>query len=177
MRAHQEFKKAVKLREKYPLRSGAYKLREAVGLLIRFEDDIQTLADCREHKRSMVGRCTNGDQAKWLKDLPAKTIPYYLGYYLLPAIKALDADGVPIKNIKQSLPFFKQEITNLLDRCDDASNMIKNRIGYEYEHWDDNESVLIPLLHTSLWLVELALDMLPPPTKKQNSSNLTEVSV
>jgi hypothetical protein len=177
MSSHWQFKKAVKLREKYPLQSGAYKLREAVDMLIRFEDEIQTLAHCREQKRPMVGRCTNGDQAKWLKDLPAKTIPYYLGYYLLPAIKALDGDGVLRQTINEFLPFFEQEITNLLDRCDGAYNMIKNRIGHEYEQWNDNESVLIPLLDTSLWLVELALDMLPPPTIKQNSSNLTEVSV
>jgi len=175
MSARQHFKKSVKLREQHPLSSGEYKLREANSHFERFLEEVNILADCRRKKIPMRGRCTNGDHPKWLKDLPAETIPYYLGYYLLPAINALDKDGVPVSKIKQSLPFFEQIIENLLDRCDDAYNLIKKRIDFEYELWDQDDSVLIPLLDTCFWLVEVALDMLPPP-KKPFCSNLTEVT-
>ena len=173
-KAHEEFNHAIKLREKYPLPFGAYKLREANRMFERFLGEVNILADCRRKKVPVRGVCTYGDHAMWLKGLPSKTIPYYLGYYLLPAINALDGDDVPIQEITRSLPFFSQEINSLLDRCDEAYNLIK-RIGYEYELWDNYDSVLIPILDTSLWLVDIALDMVPP--RKITYSNLTAVTV
>lgn len=167
MQTHQEFTNAINQRTAHPLRFGAYKLREAALQFDRFENELLTLQHCKKNKLPMAGRCTHGDQAKWLKDLPSKTIPYILGYYVLPAIKALDGDSVPASLIQQRLPYFIAEIGDLLTKCDEAYCHIRKCIGFEYELWDEDESLLMPLILDAQHLIGLALEMVPPPPKIQ----------
>ena len=149
------YKQALKQRRQYPLRSGAYKLREAALSLNRYKQEIELLAECLHCKRPLRGLSTYGDHAPWLKKTP-QDIADMLGYIVLPAIQKLNADGVSEPVLSQKLPWFEQEIINIVNECDTTSAVMKCGIKHEYNRWKSGESALLPVIHRAQDLVETA---------------------
>ena len=164
-KAHEEFTHAIKLRKTYPLRSGAYKLKEKRDLIQCIAKEILAYSLRRRDTSRSRQPWENLGQAERLESIVSKIIPYHLGYDLLPAINALGSDKVSIRKINLSLPYFRQEINSLLDECEHVHKRLSHGVGYECELWDNDDSSLIPLLDKAVSLFEEALDMVPPPTK------------
>jgi hypothetical protein len=174
---HRAYSKAVDRRKDCPLSSGAYKLREAKYHLKRNAEEILILSSCQKQGKTLRGLCTYEDHVPWLKNLPI-IIADILGYCVLPAIKKLESDNVPASLIQQRLPYFIAEIEHLLDDCEVAFIELKSGIRYEYKRWKTDDSVLMPLIQDAQYLIDAALEMVPPsPRNTVQSTNLTEVSV
>ena len=154
-----EYQKAISQRQNHPLRNGAYKLREAADRLDRFEREIYLLAKCLRLGAPLRGMATYGDHAPWLKKMP-KQIAYLMGYYVLPAIRKLDADGVSPTVLQQKLPWFESGIRDLLDECETSLRIMKQGIKHEYDRWKNRESALLPLIRDSQALVASAQSLL-----------------
>ena len=156
-----EYQKAITKRQKHPLPSGEYKLREAADRLDRYEQEIHLLAKCLRLGAPLRGMATYGDHAPWLKKMP-KEIADLLGYYVLPAIRKLAADGVSPTVLQQKLPWFDKEISGVVDQCEASLRIMKCGIKYEYDRWKNGDSALLPLIQEAQAIVDAAQNMLPP---------------
>jgi hypothetical protein len=173
---HKAYSEGLNRRKECPLDSGAYKLRDAGWRLKRQAKEILILSRCLKQREPLRGLCTYGDHAPWLKNLPL-TIADILGYYVLPAIKKLDSDNVPVPLIQQRLPYFKNEIAQLLFECELAFIELKRGVRYEYKLWKNNDSVLMPLVMRTQDLIDSALKMVPPSPRQTVQSTTSQESV
>jgi hypothetical protein len=95
-------------RKKYPLRSGEYKLKEALYMLRMYIKELKRIADYKQARNTLarkakghaLQRCTPEDMDKWLKELP-QHIAHTLSYYVIPATSALTGDGVPEAKVEK----------------------------------------------------------------------------
>ena len=91
------FQDAQNLRLKYPLISGADKLRETRSRLSRMQETMYQIGEYLKNpshfdKGQILGHCcTTDDKAVWIKSIPAQ-VANLLGYDILPAIAALTND-------------------------------------------------------------------------------------
>ena len=134
-------------------------LRDAADRLDRYEQEISLLAECAALGKPLRSLDTDGDHAPWLKKMP-KQIAYLMGYYVLPAIRKLNIDGVSSTVLRQQLPDFEKQIRGLLDQCEVSLRIMKQGIKYEYDRWKDGESALLPLIRDSQALVASAQSLL-----------------
>ncbi len=98
----QSFAEGHKGREKHPLKTGEYKLKETLRMLEKYLLELERIVDYkktrnlsdRRTKGHALRHCTPEDMNKWLKDLPPY-IAHTLSYCIIPATVALIGDGVP----------------------------------------------------------------------------------
>ena len=168
-----EYQKAISQRQNHPLRNGAYKLREAADRLDRFEREIHLLTDCLLLRKPLRGMSTYGDHATWLKRMPIE-IAHLMGYYVLPAILKLDADGVSTTVLQQKLHWFRQEISGVVNQCETSRRIMKQGIKHEYNRWKGGDSALIPAIQAAQTVVTAAQSLLSatviPPTPKATNA-------
>jgi len=157
---NQEYQDATKQRLNHPLQNGEYKLNEALKRLNGKEEEIRILANCQKHKQPLRGLRTYGDHAPWRKNMPLD-IANLLGYFILPSIKALKADGVPEHKLHQHLPWFESEIKRLLQKCEQSHQIMKAGVKHEYDRWKHDDSVLLPIIDDTKILIEIAKRMIP----------------
>lgn len=118
-------------------RVSAYKVHESWANLQDNLMAVRSTADCvrsgspRYHHTELYG-CTKSDKAERLRRVPM-IIAHQLGYNLIPAVKALDLEGVPASETAAFLRSIMPQVKKLLADCDDAHRCTRRSVWQEYE--------------------------------------------
>jgi hypothetical protein len=150
MTCHHTFNTARAERAKYPLTSGRQKLQEAQDTLESWREMVTTIAT-RIHaggtfgETENLGPCMANERETYLKELPAK-IAYLIAYKILPAIAALEGDGVPKAEVERLLSRAETDAQRLIDACEALRLRLKGGIKHEYDAMRRGESELLGLL-------------------------------
>ena len=153
-----------------PLRMGDYKLRESrfsLAVMLETLEQVKAyqLSSPSEYERSL-GCCTSYDAATWIEGLPAG-IARELGYNILPAIAALAADGVPDSVVQMEAGFSYQDALIQVDNCDAVGRVLHaGGINLEIERLLRHRSLVVPLIHRAMGMIDDALALVPPPTPR-----------
>lgn len=145
------FRAAIKRRKaKHPFeRVSAYKVRESWDILHRNLATVRSIAaflrarKSDRHSSMLVG-CTEEDKADRLKRVP-EIIADELGYNLIPALMALDLEGVPEADIVAFLQSIKPNVDRILADCDAVRMATSRTIKSEYADLKAGESALASL--------------------------------
>jgi hypothetical protein len=102
-------------------RISAYKIRESHHNISRMNNTlneiIAVVSSGETHSVPiLLGGCTTEDKSIWLKDLPGN-LAEELGYNLIPAIQALNVEGVPEAAIDCFIQSIKADVCQLLKDC------------------------------------------------------------
>ena len=140
-------------RAKYPLSAGRYKLEEALRAIERWQDLVTTIADrvCTGGKfgeNENLGPCMATERGAYLKGIPAQ-LAELLGYTILPAIAALEGDGMPKAEVERLLSRAETDAQRLLDDCEAVRLSLKGGIKHEYDAMRRGESELLRLLDSA----------------------------
>jgi hypothetical protein len=139
-------------RRSYPLANGgAYKIQEAADRLHRASENIDRL---KAFHRTRTGSqcfisCCWSERGAWLKDA-LLDVAFRLGYEIMPGIPALKFDGLSGARISELEILGKSQTESLLAQVDDVHSQIKSRMKIEYEHWDNDESLIQPVLNRTV---------------------------
>jgi hypothetical protein len=85
------------------------------------------------------------ERETYLKELPEK-IAYLIAHKVLPAIGALEVDGVPKAEAERLLSRAETDAQRLLDECEAARLRLKVGIDHEYKAMHRGDSELLRLL-------------------------------
>lgn len=147
---HDIFTAAQAERAKCPLTSGKYKLDEARQTI----DDLHTLvttiaervrAGGKFGETENLGPCMAHERGAYLKGIPAQ-LADLIGNKILPAITALEGDGVPKAEVQRRLSRAESDAQHLIDACEALRLRLKGGIGREYRAMRMGESELLELL-------------------------------
>lgn len=162
---HDTFAAAQIRRRSYPLKTGAYKLREARHALLRMMETIDAIRDfLRKPVSARPGSslgpcCTTDDKAYWLKNLP-EHVAQKLGYNILPAIAALaEEDGIAETDVARELADARVSADQILDQCEAQRVRLKGGIKAEYPAIKSGQSELYDLLVGADRIAQRALEL------------------
>lgn len=179
---HDAFGAATARRAKYPLRSGAYKLRETQDSIARMQATMFDIGSLLRNSSayapgSLLGCCTTDDKAAWLKGLP-KHVADLLGYNILPAIAALTGDDIPLNNVKGELQNATADMRRLLDDCEKQHARLRKGIEHEYRSIKTGYSDLYGLLVDADCIAKRALELIDWCTMRASwTGSVAELSV
>jgi hypothetical protein len=144
-------------RAKYPLTEGRYKLEEALRAIERWQDLVTTIAERvraggKFEQDENLGPCMATERGAYLKGIPAQ-LAELLGYTILPAIAALEGDGVPRAEVQRLLSRAETDAQRLLDDCEGVRLHLKGGISREYDAMRRGESELLRLLDGAARLI------------------------
>lgn len=150
MTCHDIFKTARAERAKYPLTEGRYKLEEALRAIKRWQDLVTTIearvrTGDKFGENENLGPCMANERENYLKELPEK-LAHLIAYTILPAIAALEGDGVPKAEAQLLLHRAETVAQQLLNDCEAARLRLSDGIKDEYEAMKRCESELLGLL-------------------------------
>ena len=165
------FSKNLYQRQSYPLRSGLYKLKEALYFIEALEKEIQLLSRLHRMGEPLRGLRTYGDHANWIKNIP-KFIAEEFGWKVLPAIRALEADGVNELKLQKFLPSIESRIKNLISECDFVFEEMQSPISNEYSRWKIGRSALEDLFYLAITIIESSINL----TACTRSMGLTQIA-
>lgn len=154
---HDIFNAARAERAKYPLTHGQYKLAEAVHMIDRWRDLITTITERvrtggKFGQDEYLGPCMAYERGTYLKSIPAR-LAGLLGYTILPAIAALEGDGLPNAQVQRLLRCAETDAQRLIDACEALRLRLKGGINQEYDAMHKGESALFQLLDDGKKLV------------------------
>jgi hypothetical protein len=157
MTCHHTFNTALSERAKYPLTSGRQKLQEAQDTLKSWREMVTTIATRIRAggtfgETENLGPCMANERETYLKELPAK-IAYLIAYKVLPAIAALEDDGMPKAEVERLLSRAETDAQRLLDECEAARLRLKVGIDHEYKAMRRGESLSMELLDEAYRLI------------------------
>jgi hypothetical protein len=137
-------------RTKYPLTKGRYKLDEARHTIDRWHDLVATITEQVRTGRKFgetecLGPCMADERGTYLKGLPAR-LAERIGYHILPAIAALEGDGVPKAEVQRLVLRAETNAQRLVAECEALRLRLKSGIEYEYRAMRQNEGELQRLL-------------------------------
>jgi hypothetical protein len=137
-------------RKAHPLPSGGYKLREAEDRINQLHKLVTTIAERvrtggKFGETENLGPCMATERGAYLKGIPAQ-LAELLGYTILPAIAALDGDGMPKAEVQRLLSRAETDAQRLIDTCEALRLRLKGGIKHEYEAMRRGESELLGLL-------------------------------
>lgn len=161
---HDAFGAAKAERNKYPLKSGLYKLYDARRNISRMQESMCAIGDYLNGRHDcspggLLGPCcTTDDKAVWIKDLP-KQVARNLGYDILPAIEALTGDGIAASDVKGELARARAEAERLLDDCETQHKRLKSNIDDEYRAMKSGYSDVYALLFEAKGIAHRALEL------------------
>jgi hypothetical protein len=147
---HDIFITARAERAKYPLTKGRYKLDEARHAIEDWHKLIVTVAK-RVRTGSVfgvdenLGPCMADEREAYLEELPDR-LANLVGYYILPAIAALEGDGVPKAEVERLLRHAETDAKRLLAECEAARARLNGGIDHEYGAMRRSENGLLSLL-------------------------------
>jgi hypothetical protein len=147
---HEIVTSAREKRKAHPLPSGGYKLKEAEDRINQLHKLVTTIA-YRVHRGERfsetenLGPCMATERGAYLKGLPAQ-LAELLGYTILPAIAALEGDGVPKAAVQRLLSRAETDAQRLIDDCEALRLSLKNGIKHEYDAMRRGESGLLSLI-------------------------------
>jgi hypothetical protein len=152
------FNTAREKRKAHPLSSGGYKLREAEDRINQLYKLVTTIAERvrtggKFGETENLGPCMATKRGAYLKGIPAE-LAELLGYTILPAIKALEGDGVPKAEVQRLLSRAETDAQRLLDDCEALRLRLKGGIKHEYDAMRQGESELLDLLDAALEICE-----------------------
>jgi hypothetical protein len=85
------------------------------------------------------------ERGAYLKGIPAQ-LAELLGHTILPAIAALEGDGVPKAEVERLLSRAETDAQRLIDACEALRLRLKGGIKHEYNAMRRGESELLGLL-------------------------------
>ena len=142
------FNQAQSQRKQHPFVGGSrYKLREVAARLRRDSETIDHLATDRRRGlgREVFNGCTREDKAKWLRDT-LLDVAYRLGYDILPAIDALEQDGLSKKDVRLCRAWATAHAVSLLCQIDQVYEQLRGNIKREYDQWENHDSLIQPII-------------------------------
>lgn len=155
---HEIVNAARERRKAHPLSSGGYKLREAEDRINQLHKLVTTIAERvrtggKFGETENLGPCMATERGAYLKGIPAQ-LAELLGYTILPAIAALEGDGVPKAEVQRLLSRAETDAQRLIDACEAVRLRFKGGIKNEYEAMRRGESELLRLLDRVLGLAK-----------------------
>ena len=147
---HDIFDTARERRKAHPLSSGGYKLREAEDRINQLHKLVTTIAERvraggKFGETENLGPCMATERGAYLKGIPAQ-LAELLGYTMLPAIAALEGDGVPKAEVQRLLSRAETDAQRLIEECEALRLSLKAGIKNEYDAMRRGESELLGLL-------------------------------
>lgn len=156
---HDIFNTARAERAKYPLTSGQYKLDEAIKTIDRWRDLVATISDRvrtggKFGADENLGPCMADEREDYLKALPA-LIAELIGKKILPAIAALEGDGVPRAKVQRLLRQAETDVQRLLAECEALRHRIQGGTNQKHRLMRQGLSDLYGLLSDARALAKL----------------------
>jgi hypothetical protein len=150
MTCHHTFNTARVERAKYPLTSGRQKLQEAQDTLESWHEMVTTITTRIQTGGSFgeaesLGPCMAHERETYLKELPEK-IAHLIADKVLPAIAALEGDGMPKAEVERLLSRAETDAQRLLADCEAVRQRLKGGIKHEYDAMRRGQSELLGLL-------------------------------
>ena len=150
---HDIFITARAERAKYPLTKGQYKLDEgeqAINQLLKLVTTIakRVRTGGKFGETENLGPCMADERGTYLKGIPAQ-LAELLGYTILPAIAALEGDGVPKAEVQRLLSRAETDAQRLIDECEALRLRLKGGIEREYRAMRQHEGELLRLLDSA----------------------------
>lgn len=147
---HEIFNAARANRDAHPLTSGQYKLNEAKNEIDRYRTLVTTIAEQVRKggtftETECLGPCMATERGTYLKSIPAR-LAELIGNNILPAIAALEGDGLPKAEVQRLLSRAETVAQRLLDECEVVRLRLKAGIKHEYDAMRRGESGLLNLL-------------------------------
>ena len=147
---HDIFNVAREKRKAHPLTSGGYKLRETENRINQLHKLVITIAERvrtggKFGETENLGPCMATERGAYLKGIPVQ-LAELLGYTILPAIAALEGDGVPKAEVQRLLSRAETDAQRLIDECEALRLSLKAGIKHEYDAMCRGESELLGLL-------------------------------
>ncbi len=141
-------------------RISAYKVRESRDNIIRvistLNEIISVVSSGETHSVPiLLGGCTTEDKAIWLKDLPGN-LAEELGGNLIPAIQALDVEGVPEAAIDSFIHSIKGDVCQLLKDCDAVQAATSRSISGEYALMKAGQSEMLRICNDASRIADQA---------------------
>ena len=142
-------------------RISAYKVRESRDNIIRMintlNEIIAVVSSGETHSVPiLLGGCTTEDKSIWLKDLPGN-LAEELGYNLIPAIQALNVEGVPQATIDRCIQSIKGGVCQLLKDCDALQADTGLTVKREYARMKAGCSEMLRICNDALVIVDQAV--------------------
>lgn len=147
---HDIFTAAQAERTKYPLTAGKYKLEEARQTIDDLHTLVTTIADrvragVKFGQDENLGPCMAHERGAYLKSIPSR-LADLIGNKILPAIAALEGDGVPKAEVERLLSHAETDAQRVLAECEALRLRLKGGIKHEYDAMRRGESELLGLL-------------------------------
>lgn len=141
--------------------SGREKLGEVKDRINQMASALQEIAAIVNGERGFhpdehLGACLAFERADWLRSLPAK-IATMMGRDILPAISALEHDGLPSPRAEQELVQARADAADLIHRCDLVREKLLLTVKDEYDAMRVDDSMLRRLLQDAFDIAETAL--------------------
>lgn len=154
---HDIFNTARAKRAAHPLTEGRFKLDEAQNRINQLQELVTSIADrvragSKFSETENLGPCMAIERGTYLKSIPAQ-LAELLGYTILPAIAALEGDGVPKAEAQRLLSRAETDAQRLIDDSEALRLSLKAGIKNEYEAMRRGESPLLVLLGNGKKLV------------------------
>jgi len=150
------------LRISCPLSLGRYKLLESQQRIQRAGAEVVLVRDVINKVIGRYGltQCTYEDKAYWLRGVPLN-VAYRMGYEVVPSLRALVADGVPLAQAEAAAKYVESVIDNYLAQWEALRETYSKTIGYEYTLMRGGHSNAMKVVDSALSLIDLAVSRLP----------------
>lgn len=147
---HEIFDAAREKRKAHPLTAGRLKLDETQNRINQLHKLVTTIADRlraggKFGETENLGPCMATERGTYLKLIPAQ-LAELLGYTILPAIAALEGDGVPKAHVEHLLSRAETDAQRVLAECEALRLRLKGGIKHEYAAMRRGESELLDRL-------------------------------
>lgn len=163
MTPHTAFLRAMKDRvTNRPFDSiSAYKVRESRDNIIRMINTLNEIISVVSSGKTyptpiLLGGCTTEDKSIWLKDLPGN-LAHELGYNLIPAIQALNVEGVPQATIDRFIQSIKVDVCQLLKDCGALQTETGLSVKGEYARMKAGCSEMLRICNDALVIADQAV--------------------
>ena len=142
-------------------RISAYKVRESrdniARMIATLTEIISMVSSGETHSVPiLLGGCTTEDKAKWLKSLPGD-LARELGENLIPAVQALNVEGVPEAAINGFVQSIKGKVCQLLKDCDAMQTETGQSIKSEYARMKAGCSEMLRICQHALDVADQAV--------------------
>lgn len=139
----------------------AYKVRESrdniARMLSTLTEIISVVSSGERHPVPiLLGGCTTDDKAMWLKDLPGN-LARELGENLIPAVQALNVEGVPEAAVEGFVQSIRGKVGQLLKDCDAMQMDIGSSIKREYARMKAGRSEMLRICRYALDIADQAI--------------------
>ena len=165
---HESYHHGVSLRFSCPLSLGRYKLLESQQRIQRAGEEVVRIRDVinKVIGRYELTQCTYEDKAYWLRGVPLN-VAYRMGYEVVPSLRALVADGVPLAQAEAAAKYVESVIDNYLAQWEALRETYSKTIGYEYTLMRGGHSNAMKVVDSALSLIDLAVSRLPTSIQQE----------